>query len=335
MPLVNAHTHLELSHAEIALPTTTMDFADWLARVAPHAVVDPEQPRQACEFGIAELLAAGTTHVGDISWTGASIEPLKHSGLAGIVWLELRGMVRSVLAKRLAHLQRRMDVLRASCANSRISVGITLHSPYTIHPSFWEPMLRWMESESLPCCIHAAESAAEWKLFTEGAGPLGLHEARMVASPLPRSLRQLAVPFLRHGKPLLSRLGLPYVFTTSETPIAYLERVGLLDLRPLLVHMVHVTDDDLDRVRRHRAMVVHCPRSNQLLSGGRMPLEKFLTRSIPVLMGTDSRASSPSLDVGEELQAAQLIHADRVDSDRLKALISDEATFAGHYHGDR
>jgi cytosine/adenosine deaminase-related metal-dependent hydrolase len=77
--------------------------------------------------------------------------------------------------------------------------------------------------------------------------------------------------------------------------------------------MNHASDEDLDIIAASEAKVAHCPRSNQLLQAGRMPLEKMLARNIPVAIGTDSLASSPSLDVRQEAQTAVTLHQNHVE----------------------
>jgi aminodeoxyfutalosine deaminase len=79
--------------------------------------------------------------------------------------------------------------------------------------------------------------------------------------------------------------------------------------------------EDIQLIRDNGCAVIHCPRSNHLLSGGRMPLELYLAEDIPVYLGTDSLASSPSLDVREEAAFAQKIHAGRVPPDRIAQLL--------------
>jgi 5-methylthioadenosine/S-adenosylhomocysteine deaminase len=85
--------------------------------------------------------------------------------------------------------------------------------------------------------------------------------------------------------------------------------------------MVHVSDHDLDTIAAYGAAVAHCPRSNQLLQAGRMPLEKMLARNIPVAIGTDSLASSPSLDIHEEAQAAITMHQGHVGQNAILPLL--------------
>ena len=44
-----------------------------------------------------------------------------------------------------------------------------------------------------------------------------------------------------------------------------------------------------------------------------MPLERYLAAGVPVYLGTDSRASSPSLDVRAEAKLAQQLHSGLVN----------------------
>lgn len=340
MPLINAHTHLELSDMGHLLPEPSAVFIEWISGLAGHATRrTPETIRAACEAGVEELLAAGTTHVGDISASGLSVEPLVRSGLEGIVWIEVLGIINKRAYARLEFVKGYVDELREMAANSAIRIGLTLHTPYSVHPELWEPALRWVEAEALPLSVHAAESPGEWEVFTKGTGSFRLFEAKRAASRAPSRFRtpvsylaQKTWPILpaRLGQQL-GKLGIRYLPSPMMTPLAYLEQKGVLDLKPLLVHMVQVTDDDIERVRRSGATVIHCPRSNQRLQCGRMPLEKYISAAVPVLLGTDSRTSSPSLDVAEEGAFAKALHAGIVPSHVIDTMMQDVETFEAHY----
>jgi len=328
MVLVNAHTHLELSALSHLLPAGDAPFAAWLTKAGKSVRGrDAGYFLDACESGIQKLLDAGTTHVGDVSWSGASVQPLARSGLRGLVWLEMRGVVRRHGEERFEWLKREVDCLRRAASGSPIQVGIEMHAPYSVHPELWEPVLRWIDDQQLPLCIHAAESPSEWELFRRARGDLLEFEKMMAMSRLPGWLRypaaKVAVVTDRWTRPAKRTLPSPH----GTTPVAYLDRIGALQFRPLLVHMVHVSDDDIRRVQRCGSTVVHCPRSNLRLRCGRMPLEKYLAARIPVLLGTDSLASSPSLDVQDEITAAKQIHADLVEPARVEALARDTAAF--------
>ena len=84
-----------------------------------------------------------------------------------------------------------------------------------------------------------------------------------------------------------------------------------------------VDDNDIKLIKESGSAVVHCPRSNLRLRCGRMPLEKFLEQDVPVLMGTDSLASSPSLNVFDEVEVAVGLHHGRVDPKDIKELLAN------------
>jgi cytosine/adenosine deaminase-related metal-dependent hydrolase len=63
----------------------------------------------------------------------------------------------------------------------------------------------------------------------------------------------------------------------------------------LAVHLVDLDDADLAALAACGATAVLCPRSNAQITGARPPLPRLLAAGIPLAVGTDSLASSPSL----------------------------------------
>jgi len=92
------------------------------------------------------------------------------------------------------------------------------------------------------------------------------------------------------------------------TPIRYLDELGLLDVRTLLVHAVWADETDIGRIALGRAMVSHNPESNMKLASGIAPVEKFLAAGIPVGLGTDGCASNNNLDLIQEMGTAAKLH---------------------------
>jgi 5-methylthioadenosine/S-adenosylhomocysteine deaminase len=76
----------------------------------------------------------------------------------------------------------------------------------------------------------------------------------------------------------------------------------------MAVHAVQASADDISILRRSRASVAHCPRSNHETGVGTMKLRKFIDAGITVGLGTDSLASSPSLSMWDEMREALMIH---------------------------
>ncbi len=108
--------------------------------------------------------------------------------------------------------------------------------------------------------------------------------------------------------------------THGCSPIAYLDRLGLLDANSLLVHAVWVDAADIERIARSGACIAHCPESNMKLASGVAPLPDFLAAGIPVGLGTDGCASNNDLDLwGEMDMAAKLHKVQRLDPTAMKA----------------
>jgi aminodeoxyfutalosine deaminase len=295
--LVNAHTHLEQSWLAPYCPDVTGEsFSNWMTTIrsrAKRAVGDRREiaMREGIEAGIQMLLAAGTTTVGDISASGFSIEPLLESGLGGMIWVELMAVTPAKGTERFARARALLETWRTRERNG-MRFGLSLHTPYSLLPDYWQRGLDYAHKEALPLCIHAAESADEYTWFTQGNGPIADQNRRLqVDFPSPRM-----------------------------SPVQYLDESGALDLRPLLVHVVHVDDDDIQRIKHRGCAVVHCPRSNLRLHCGRMPLEQFLAAGVPVYLGTDSLGSSPTLDVRDDVEIAAALHWGRVSPAEIAAL---------------
>jgi 5-methylthioadenosine/S-adenosylhomocysteine deaminase len=253
--------------------------------------------RQSIEAGIETLKKAGITHIGDIANTGLSVEPLLDSGLSGVVYLEVIGIDRE---KALASFERVCQFLEQHRPHERngMRIGISPHAPYSTHPDVFRKIAEYALKEDVPVCVHLAESPYEWQALNEGTGPFVELAFRMGIDPPP-------IPRL--------------------SSVAYMQSLGILETRPLLVHMIHASDEDLDIIAASEAKVAHCPRSNQLLQAGRMPLEKMLARNIPVAIGTDSLASSPSLDVRQEAQTAVTLHQNHVEQNSILSLLHNSS----------
>ncbi len=92
------------------------------------------------------------------------------------------------------------------------------------------------------------------------------------------------------------------------SPVAYLERLGVLDERTLLVHCVWADRHDVEIIAASGAAVVHCPQSNMKLASGVAPLPELLAAGIPTALGTDGCASNNDLDMFAEMDTAAKLH---------------------------
>ena len=85
--------------------------------------------------------------------------------------------------------------------------------------------------------------------------------------------------------------------TYGQTPVEYLDDLGVLDRRTILAHAIRVSAADLDRTAAAGASVAHCIASNTKAAKGVAPVMAMLERGIAVGFGTDGPASGNTLDL--------------------------------------
>jgi cytosine/adenosine deaminase-related metal-dependent hydrolase len=303
--LTNACTQIELTGLSHLCPSSPIPFTSWVARMSWNRFrLIPSRIYYGVLQGIRELKKSGTTHVCDVTATGASVTPLLGSGLEGIIFLEVRGLGLKKAQAKLRLVQEHIRFIRQRHRGRRFEAGLFLHAPYSCHPDLLREGAAWSRREGIPLGIRVAESPAETELLTSG----------QIASisPLYRFLARLQRSW-------------PVSFPGMR-PIPYLDSLGVLDARPTLIHAVDVTDDEIGLIARKGCTVVHCPRSNERLSCGRMPLEKFLQAGVPVLLGTGTPTSIPDLDIRNEAAFARSLHHGKVDPAIIEEFIRQTPT---------
>jgi len=103
---------------------------------------------------------------------------------------------------------------------------------------------------------------------------------------------------------------------------AMLDRLGVLGGRVLAAHGVHLSDDDIALLARHRVAVAHCPGSNAKLAAGVARVTALRRAGVRVGLGTDGPASGDDLDLWAETRLAGLLA--RVTSGDAAALTAAE-----------
>jgi aminodeoxyfutalosine deaminase len=281
-PLVNAHTHLELTHfplwAKESIPAKDpTGFVDWILHVIriKHGVnVDCYEPSLAA--GIAASLAAGTGAVGDIISYFPARKAYLNTPLRGHLYLETLGREPAMGRKALARIGDLLDEKRAG----RLNLGIAPHSPYSVSEEYLEHIFTFARRRKVPTTLHLAESREESSFVYDSTGPM----------------KDQLYPFIGWESmvPTPSRL----------SPVAFVENCGGLVPSCLLAHGVQVDQTDADRLARSGATLVCCPRSNARLGVGKAPVELYRKTGVPLALGTDSLASSDSLSVWDEMAFA-------------------------------
>jgi len=287
--LVNVHTHLELTVMRGFLEE--LPFFEWVRTLtrARHFVLDDGKLLDSARLGVLEGLRAGITTFADTGNSRAPFDALRELGARGIAYREVFGPDPAQCAASLAELHANVAQTRAD-ETALVRVGVSPHAPYSVSDELFAAVAGLAQTEGLPIAVHIAESDAESQLVKCAHGPFA--------------------DFLR------SR-GID-VEPRARSPIALLERCGVLAARPLLIHAVRADAPDIAAMARHHCGVAHCPASNAKLAHGIAPLLELLDAQLNVGLGSDSMASNNRMDLIGEGRLAML--QQRARSSRVDAL---------------
>jgi 5-methylthioadenosine/S-adenosylhomocysteine deaminase len=105
------------------------------------------------------------------------------------------------------------------------------------------------------------------------------------------------------------------------SPVAYLDRLGLLGPDVLAAHCIWVDESDRRILAEKQVGCVHNPSSNMMLSSGVAPVPEMRAQGVRVGLGTDGPAGSNNdLDMMEEMDlAAKLQKVSKMDPRALGA----------------
>lgn len=260
--LVNAHVHLDYTDmAGQLLPTRS--FTDWIKLITEaKSGWGREEFASSWKNGAEMLVRSGTTTVADVEVVPDTLPALwQETPLRVISFLELTG-VRSRTAPEAAIEETRNRIAALSSGPGR--VGVAPHAPYSTIPA----LLRMIGQESRQhgwlVMMHVAESAEEYEMFKHASGPM--------------------FDWLKRNNRDMSDCG-------GVTPVAHLERNGMLGPNLLAVHANCLEEEDVALLARRAVSVVHCPRSHRYFNHVPFQYENLVKAGVRVCLGTDSLAS--------------------------------------------
>jgi 5-methylthioadenosine/S-adenosylhomocysteine deaminase len=94
------------------------------------------------------------------------------------------------------------------------------------------------------------------------------------------------------------------VSRTGSRPASYLDRLGLLSKDLIVVHGVHLHDEEVKLMGRREIGIIHCPESNMKLASGVAGVSRMIELGALVGLGTDGAASNNDLDLFREMDTA-------------------------------
>lgn len=83
----------------------------------------------------------------------------------------------------------------------------------------------------------------------------------------------------------------------GERPTHLLDETGILDLKPVLAHGVHLEESERHLIASKGGCIAHCPGSNLKLASGAADLVQYRKEGITVGLGSDGSSSSNDLDM--------------------------------------
>ncbi len=261
--LVNAHTHLSLSSLHGRLDTSK-GFLCWVeSLIRERSQLSLQEAQRSAQEAMGALRAMGVGLVGEFGPFFPIQEQLLAQGLEGVVWEEFLGGEREVLPPA------------QTCPG--ILLSLAGHAPHTTSPLLLRRLKTLCSRLGLPFSMHLAESQQEVEFLQTGRGDWAL---------------------------LLEKRGLEFRNWDcfGATPVALAQRLGLLGPGTLLVHLIHVSQEEVGLLARSRVGVCVCPRSNWNLHKALPRLPQFLEAGLSPALGTDSLASVESLSLFEEMR---------------------------------
>lgn len=298
--LVNAHAHLEYGPPFADLATSGLPFTPWIGEMMKRRMAMSDAGWTEAARGSAhQLLATGTTAVADIVTQGPAVGVTTSTGLRGISYVELAGVDDARWDDGLARLERLLNLK----GRQR---GISPHTLYTLSNTVFRDMVALARGMGMRLHPHLAETADEAEWVMSGTGLLADFATRF------------GLEFELHGR------------GAGVTAVEHCAELGGLGPDVHVAHGVHVDERDRAILREHQTVVALCPRSNKILQAGTAPVAGYLADGNVIAVGTDSLASSPSLDLLADVKALREIARDQgyAEPDLARRLV-EAATLGG------
>ncbi len=265
---VNVHTHLELSSPSLRT-TLGKGFIPWvISLIVGRARMSQQEVQEARRIGIERMEATGTALVGDVCNSRETAQELARASFSSWSFLEALGGSVPGDFSEFHDLER---------GDEETYHGITAagHAPHTMEAETLARLKQATRERGLPFSIHLAETPEEVEFIATGKGGW----ADLLSA---RNLRLS----LKHS---------------GLTPVAHVDALGVLDPGTVAVHLTFAGKEDLKILVDRGVHVCVCPRSNEGVTGTLPPLDAMISAGLSPCLGTDSLASSPSLDVFEEM----------------------------------
>lgn len=271
--LVNAHTHLEL--AALRGRVSGKDgFVNWVrGLIKVRENIPPAEIEKAITNELVAMRRRGVGLIGDVGNTRMAYELCRKKGEDIVFFHEFIGFNRVKTAKA-----KEMLAEAGKSHETDNAFHVAAHAPYTVSAELFSALKSWANKRGKMLSVHLGECPEEQELLAHGNGPL---------KDLLRERSAWDDDFIPPG----------------ESVVSYLDKLGVMDSNTVCVHLVHLSEEDMEILAARRVKCCLCPRSNLFLNVGFPKVEKILAYGLCPALGTDSLASNESLSILEEMAA--------------------------------
>lgn len=282
--LVDLHTHLESSVLRGLIKDAP--YVSWMADVIEKSVhMNALDWYHSAMLGGLEALQAGITCLADISATGAVFKAVNQLGLRSVIYREVGAMDKRRIDFALKQAYKDIDAWQEE-ASDLVNVGIAPAPLYVCNPAILKLVSKYAKEHNLPVALHVAASREEYDFIMRGTSTLAVHK-----NETPRGYLEIP-PWLPAG----------------VTPVNYALNWGAFDSGNVLaLHCIHVTYEDIEKLKQRDVAIAICPRANAQLGMGQAPFDEYLRRGLRVGLGTDSPAATDSTDMLTEMRIGMLV----------------------------
>ncbi len=287
---VDLHTRLEKSVLRGVV--ADQPYMQWILNIIERSShLEPNDWYDSAILGGLDALSTGITTVSDITSTGASLEAVSSLGLRGVIYREVGAMDKMRIDYAMHYAESDIDKWRNAVDPNLVTIGIAPASIYANHPEVFSLTSKLAMREDLPVALRLAGSREEYNFVMYGSSMFAVDNM----SEETRGYVEIP-PWLPFG----------------VTPVRYALNWGAFDAPNVMaIYVVHVNDEDINKLREHDVAICTCPRANAILGMGMAPLSEYLKSGFRIGLGTDSPAATESTDMFSEMRTGLLMHRAR------------------------
>lgn len=275
---VNAHCHLSLSGLKGKVPRPDR-FIDWIESVVAENAALPWADRVSAMHTEAQtLIESGVTTLADYFSHPELLVEYQNLPFHQVLFLETLGFQKEVAESKARELETLLQEHPGT--GSKVQLALAPHALYSVSPALFQALKQLADRRGCRFSCHVAEVAEETRFLRDGKGDfLELLNQRKVYDP------SWTPP--------------------GVSPVRYLEQLGVLG-ELVAIHLNCIDEEDADRLAAHNASAVFCPGSTRWFGRkGWMPVRALLDKGMAVGLGTDSLASTDSLNFLDEIRITE------------------------------